>query len=162
MRGRVMQGQFRRAVRLAVTCLVLLSIGCGESADSEFEEPAEVLTQLYAKRKRHDPENFVEVELGIYAVTVPPTDDRGPLFVRFTLFGVVPEDEVSDFGDLLVKRSHRMRDGIMNTIRRSETQHIKDPSLNWVKSELVPNINRNLRCQSLRDVVFTSFSLERG
>ena len=157
-----MKGQFLRVVRLVVTSLTLLAIGCGKSLDSEVQDPAEVLTQLDAKGKRHDPEKFVEVDLGMYAVTVPSTEECGPLFVRFKLFGVMPEGEANEFGDLLLKRSHRMRDGIMNTIRRSETQHIRDPSLNWVKSELIPNINRNLRCQALRDVVFTSFSLERG
>ena len=136
--------------------------GCGAESENESTDAVEVLDHLDAKRRRHDPNKYVEIDLGEYFVSMPLAENAGSLYVSFQIYGVIPADEQESFNQCLTSRVKRMRDGVIGAIQSSELRHLNDPSLAWLKSELVSIINKRLRCQILRDVAFTSYALERG
>lgn len=117
-----------------------------------------------------DAEGFVEIDLGEFFVT-RKEDIEGKLddatvpqilVVRFHLYGVVHEHHEDQFVEQLEERRERMRDTVIASIQASELQHLTDPTLGWMRSELVPGINRTLRTRHLHDVVFSAFSIEHG
>lgn len=143
-------------------CLALP--GCGGSGEehAEGEEHAAAEPELLPPRKRHDPKNYVEVDFGEFFVARLNPEGTERTLVRFRIYGVAPETEQEELTAAVEKRGKRMRDAVIAAIQRTDARHLKDPRLGWIKSELVSTINTSLRCQALRDVVFSDFALIRG
>ena len=74
----------------------------------------------------------------------------------------MPDGLVEQFNVLLLTHLQRVRDRVMVATSRCEIDQLTDPSLGWLKSELITSINRIIQSPLLRDVVFADFSLERG
>ena len=83
-------------------------------------------------------------------------------FIRFHLYAVVSDKELEEFAELLVTHGERIRGKIRETVQSSELDQLEDPTLGWLKSELIQWINRSVNTPILRDVVFADFSFERG
>jgi flagellar basal body-associated protein FliL len=58
--------------------------------------------------------------------------------------------------------AQRVRDAVISAVQRSDLDQLRDPSLGWLKAELLATINQSLQMRILRDIVFTEFSFERN
>ena len=135
--------------------------GCGQEVSSDLSDPQELLARYDHDRRRHDPRQFVEVELGEYFVTRRQPDNN-IYTIRCKLFAVVPRDKQPELEEALTTRRTAMRDAILGTIRSTEFEHLTEPTLSWVKSEMIPIVNRSLKTRVLRDIVFADYSFERA
>ncbi|MHB8971808.1 MAG: hypothetical protein ACYC3X_18170 [Pirellulaceae bacterium] len=174
------QSRYRRdAMRLLSSFVLLSAFGCGGQEPNPILDATALLERYEQVRQRHDPDHFSEVDLGEFTVTKRPQDEgtqtgqqkevnlekqREPAlyFIRFKLFAVVSDKELAEFEELLVTHGERIRGKIRETVQSSELQQLEDPTLGWLKSELIQWINRSVNTPILRDVVFADFSFERG
>ncbi len=138
--------------------LMLFVIGCGSS---ETADPThiDILEMLDNSQSRHDPVNYVEVDLGSFYVT-RENDQQQPLFVRFQLYAVVHKKHESEFTKAFEAHKHTLRDKIREQVLKTETDYLNDPKLDWLQSHLRPLINSTLETQTCRDVIFAMFELE--
>lgn len=136
--------------------------GCREPAPPEKPDPEVWLERLEQDRRRHDPRHFAEVDLGEFAVTVTQPDDPSIFFVRFHLYGVVPESLLERFEQLRDTHNKRLRDTVLGTTQKCRVDELDDPSLTWLKSDLLTAINRLVQAPILKDVAFADFTFERG
>jgi hypothetical protein len=140
--------------------LICLGSGCGVGSSDDMLDAQALLDRYQQDRRRHDPIHFSEVDLGEFYITKRYSPSI--YYVRFHIYGVVPENQLDQFSEILQPHTQRVRDAVIAAVQRSELEHLDDPSLGWLKSELILTINRNLQMRMLRDVVFTDYSLERG
>ncbi|MDX1946068.1 MAG: flagellar basal body-associated FliL family protein [Pirellulaceae bacterium] len=124
-------------------------------------QAVELLDLIEDQEKRHDPQGYVEVDLGTFTVTHSLGEGEGSLLIRFHLFGVLPEGRKAAFDSALPGFANRIRDAIITLVQQSDIEHLTDPSLAFFKSEIVAAINRVLKERLLKDVVFSEFSVER-
>ena len=68
----------------------------------------------------------------------------------------------SQFEEMIEPYAQRMRDAVISAVQRSDLEQLRDPSLGWLKAELLTTINRSLQMRILRDIVFTDFSFEKN
>lgn len=135
------------------------SSGCGDSEGASVMDARSLLERYQRDRRRHDPLHFSEVEIGEFAVT----QSQGPaiIYIRFHLFGVVPDSQLDAFRNRMETYGERVRAEVRATTQKCELKELHDPSLKWLKSELISSINHVVGSPMLRDVVFSDFSLER-
>lgn len=112
--------------------------------------------------RRHDPVNYVEVDLGEYFVPRDIVDSPDVLFVKCHMIAIADKKDRSDLESAILERRTRMRDIVMSAMRKTELEALSEPSMNWLKSELIPAINKILKTSAVRDIVLVDFSLERG
>jgi hypothetical protein len=124
---------------------------------NEYEE---LLTMITSKDKKHDPRHFKEIELGVFKVTHPGIDGETFLIVRFHIFGVLPEQDQLAFDRALEGRQQRMRDAVLSVMQKARVEHLLDPSLDYVKADLIAAVNRVLEASLVRDIAFSNFSIE--
>lgn len=135
----------------------------GESPISNHVADVEkILTMIAGKEKKHDPRLYTEVDLGQFRVTRPGTDDDEIFVVKFHVYGVLNEQDQPKFERSAEGRQQRLRDAVLSVVHRAEFDQLLDPALDAVKSDLVSAINRMLENDLLRDVAFSSFSMERN
>ncbi|MFO7902121.1 MAG: hypothetical protein ACQESR_10730 [Planctomycetota bacterium] len=139
--------------------ILAATFGCGDSERASVVDARSLLERYQEDRRRHDPLHFSEVEIGKFAVT----QRREPaiFYIRFHLFGVVPDDRLDRFKSRMETYGERVRAEVRTTTQKCELKKLNDPSLKWLKSELISSINRVVGDPMLRDVVFSEFSLER-
>jgi hypothetical protein len=176
-------GNRHGALLLLSSCALLSTLGCGEHKPNAVLDAAALLERYEKVRQRHDPDHFSEVDLGEFTVTQREQEGkkkeeekaaeksaekqaqpREPaiFFIHFHLFAVVPDNELGEFTELLNTHGERIRGKIRETVQSSELAQFEDPTLGWLKSELIQWINRSVNTPILRDVVFADFSFERG
>jgi hypothetical protein len=143
-----------------LSALPVLCSGCGKSEQPPVLDVGTLLARYERDRRRHDPVYFSEIDLGEFTVT--QRHEPAIFYIRFHLFGVVPEELVQEAETLLVTHGERVRARVREAAQRCEADQLNDPSLGWLKSELITSINRSLQAPMLRDVVFAEFSFERG
>lgn len=144
---------------LAVLLAVASGCGGGSSADLNTTE---LIERYEAQSNRHDPENFVEVDLGKFFVTRRIPDKSDLLLVRFHLYAVTPRDDQANLSAQLAQRNQRMRDTIIAIIQRTKIEDFSEPSMNWVRAELIPAVNQVLKTSAVRDIIFSEFAVERS
>ena len=145
---------------LFLAAAIVSTCGCGGS-DSEAVVDAAALLERYEKdQRRHDPLHFSEVDLGEFTVT----QRRHPsiYFVRFHLYGVVPDEALDRFNGLLQRHQERVRSQVREATQKCVAEQFNDASLGGLRSELITSINHTIQAAILRDVVFSEFSFERG
>ncbi len=147
-------------IRLLLAGFVCCSIGCGTSKEEAVLDAGAMLERYEKDRRRHDPIHFSEVDLGEYTVT--QRHEPSIFYIRFHLYGVVPEGLTEEFGKLLAVHDNTVRSKVREVSQQCAIDQLNDPSLGWLKSELISSINRILQTPLLRDVVFADFSFERG
>ncbi len=147
-------------LELVIVVTALLGSGCGDSQPTEILDAQSLLNRYELDRRRHDPTNFREVDLGQFYVSL--RDDRCNYQVRFHMFGVLPDDQLSRFEQTIEPYSQRVRDAVIRTVQGSAPDQLRAPSLQWLKGQLLDAVNQCLRTRILRDVVFTEFSFEQN
>jgi len=133
-----------------------------DGKEAHVSEVEAILAIITAKEKRHDPRLYMEVDLGDFRVTHPGAGDDKIYLVKFHIYGVLHEQEQEKFAELLAGRQQRMRDAVLSVVHKTHYERLSDPSLDSVKSEIVTAINRVLEDDLIRDVAFSTFSMERG
>ncbi len=119
-----------------------------------------MLEQYEKDRRRHDPQHFSEVDLGEYTISL--REEPSIFYVRFHLWGVLPDGLNEEFSKLYPTRTETLRGKVIEVTTQCKPDELNDPLLARLKSELIPSINRVLQAPLLRDVVFADFSFERG
>lgn len=119
-----------------------------------------ILSLIADKEKKHDPRLYMEVDLGEFRVTRPGVDDEEIYVVKFHIYGVLNEQHQLPFEESAAGRQQRLRDAVLSVVHRTEFDQLMEPSLDQVKSELVTAINRILESDFIRDVAFSTFSME--
>ena len=134
--------------------------GCGKSDSQALLDTGSLLQRYESDRRRHDPVFFSEFDLGEFTVT--QRHEPSIFYIRFHLYGVVPDRLVEEVEKLMETHGERVRAMVREAAQRCDVAQLDDPSLGWLKSELITSINRSLQAPMLRDVVFSEFSFERG
>ncbi len=145
----------------AVAIAVCLATGCSKPSKTAAEMDASELLALFQERQHVDAKNFVESELGRFRITHKIGPEAGQLYIQFHLFGVLPQERQVRLTQLWPKYEKRARDAVISLIQRTETEHLCDPSLTFLKEEIAATINRVLQERLLIDVAFSDFSTDR-
>jgi len=142
--------------------LCLFVSGCSSApqqvAGLDVPELMELLEDEHLKRNPHA---FSEVDLGKFKVSRMLPADEGQLLVRFHLIGIVPDTRQAEFEGELPKYETRVRDAVLSLVQRAEPEHLADPAMNYLKSELLKVINDQMHSRTLKSVAFSDLSIER-
>ena len=129
----------------------------GESTATPPHEPHETKQGESTTTPPHEPHETKQGE----STTTPPQAPAA-LIIRFHLYGVVADDHLEELTKLLETHGERVRSQVRETVQGSERTQLDDPTLGWLKSELIQSINQSLQAPILRDAVFGDFALDRG
>jgi flagellar basal body-associated protein FliL len=97
-------------------------------------------------------ENLVEVEVGSFSVSVEP-DDAQMWNVSFKLFATIASDAQSHFADASERYKARLRQAVVEVVRRSSIKDLRDPQLSLMKRELKSQLNNVLPEPHIQEVV---------
>jgi hypothetical protein len=159
-----MSGSFfpvRRVVPLGL--LMCVAAACASCSDSNEKsaaalEAAEILELV--SEGQSDPRSDVEVDLGTFRVTHAVAEgDEELLLVDFRLYGVLSGRKQAALDEALPAYINRVRDAIISLVQSIDTEHLTDPSLAFLKSEIIASINRVLQQRLVKDIVFSNFSV---
>jgi hypothetical protein len=145
----------------AIAIAVCLATGCSKPSKTAAEMDASELLALFQERQHVDAKNFVESELGRFRISHKIGPEMGQLYIQFHLFGVLPQERQVRLTQLWPKYEKRARDAVISLVQRTETEHLCDPSLTFLKEEIAATINRVLQERLLIDVAFSDFSTDR-
>jgi flagellar basal body-associated protein FliL len=106
-----------------------------------------------------DAAGLIEVDLGEFTITQRQEEKDMILMIRFQIFGVIDYEKRDKFEKLLGQRRQRVRDSVITIVQGAEVEHLTDPSLGWLKSEMVPAMNKLLGAKLLKEVVFSDFAM---
>jgi len=184
--------RYRTASLWGAVLLPLSLVGCGQEQTPAIIDAAALLERIEQDRHRHDPHAYSEVDLGEFTITwrregqkagtgeqkpakpdeaAKPVEaqvaqgasrDPAVLIIRFHLYGVVSDNQVEQCGELLETHGERVRSRVRETVQGSLAEQLQDPTLGWLKSDLIQSINQSLQAPILRDVAFAEFALDRG
>jgi flagellar basal body-associated protein FliL len=146
---------------LTAICACLFAGCAAKTTKSAAEMDASELLALFQERQHVDAKSFVEADLGRFRINHKLPSDEGQLFVQFHLFGVLPQERQTRLTELLPKYEKRVRDAVLSLVQRTETEHLCDPSLTFLKEEVAATVNRILQERLLIDVAFSDFSTDR-
>jgi hypothetical protein len=142
--------------------LILSACGCGSApVQVAGMDVPEIMELLEEEQLKKNPHAFAEVDLGKFKVTQMLPKEEGQLIIRFHLIGIVPESKQAEFTDLMPKYETRLRDAILSLVQRAEPEHLSDPGLSYLKSEMLTIINNQMQTRHLKSVVFSDLSIER-
>ena len=132
------------AWKLGIVALVSLAFAsCGTKATNPAAmEARELLDLLDGRSERLDLDK----------------DDEQALRVRFHLVAIFPESQKAGFEAELPKYEKRIRDAAIALVGRTDHEQLAEPSLQYLKGEMVTTINRILQKRLVRDAAFSSFS----
>ncbi len=126
-----------------------------------------------------------EVDLGKFSITSVDPTSNATVLIDFHLYGAVLVDEedvhaeaeaahgdehgkkdkaaepedTSKFGKLLKKNKHRFRDQVIVIIRNSQMSDLADPSLGFIKRQILAKTNSLLGGPLLKEVIFSDFAV---
>ncbi len=144
---------------IAATCALAFA-SCGTKATNPVAlEARELLDLLDGQHERLDLNKYAEVEIGSFKMMLAPQEDDQPLRVSFRLVAIVPESQKASFETELPKYEKRIRDAAIALVGRTDHEQLAEPSLHYLKGEMVTTINRILQKRLVRDTAFSSFSL---
>lgn len=151
----------RPAWKLGIIALAALAFAsCGTKATNPAAlEATELLDLLDGRRNGLDLEKYAEVDIGSFRMTLAPKEDERALRVSFRLVAIVPESQKVSFETELPKYEKRIRDAAIALVGRTDHDKLAEPSLEYLKGEMVAEINRILQKRLVRDAAFSSFSL---
>lgn len=151
------------AIWLLSGMLTVTLAGCGTaSSQDQMIDPLNLIEDYDPATPRHHPTNLSEVDLGEYYITVPIENSFDMLSIRFRVHAVVPKAKLEAITKSVVEKENRVKDQLMTVVQRIDHQELADPSMTWLKAEMIPVLNRELRSEDIRDVVFSDFTSERG
>lgn len=149
---------------LATGCLIITAMtGCGGSAGEDvILDPLHLIDNFDKNPPRHHPRKLVELSVGQFAVKRPVDDYRASMELKFDIYIVVPKRAATELEERLQARQSRVSDQINSVVGRIELDEVSDPNLTWIKSELIPVLNRVLQSDDVRDVVLGDISVSVG
>lgn len=148
---------------ILVMPLILCSLGCGgEQTGDPALDPLQLIENVEMTSYNHNPTDYSEVEVGDFYVTLPIDGSIDIYRVSFTMFVVVPNREDGDIETLIEEHMSNVRDRVISTVQRISGDKLHDPDLVWLKTELVEVLRNALGTTEVRDVIFPSFTIERG
>jgi len=139
---------------------VASNLGCRKQEVAAVLDASQLLDRYEKDRRRHDPVHFSEVDVGEFTVT--KRREPAIYYIRFRLYAIVPDNLLEEFANLRETHGERLRGQVRETVQSCDLDQLDDPSLGWLKSELIRSLNHSLESPILRDVVFADFSLEKG
>ncbi len=143
---------------IALTALAFAS--CGTQATNPAAlEATELLDLLDGRKKGLNLEEYAEVDIGSFRMTLAPRGEERALRVGFRLVAIVPESQKATFEAELPKYEKRIRDAAIALVGRTDHEQLAEPSLEYLKGEMVTTINHILQKRLVRDAAFSSFSL---
>jgi flagellar basal body-associated protein FliL len=143
-------------------CTGTTLLGCSASEEKSpgSLEAAEILELINESQERSDPLEDVEVDLGKFRVThAVESGDEVLLLIDFQLFAVVSSHKQAALEAALPAYSNRLRDMVISLLQKIDTEHLTDPSLAFLRAELIAGLNRVLQQRLVKDVAFTDFSV---
>jgi hypothetical protein len=106
-----------------------------------------------------DHEHELEVDLGSFGMTVPPSKGHPTLLVSFHLYGTIGEAQQAEFHEKYESFQHRIRQEVLLAVRHSNLDALTDPSLTDFKRDLLTRINRVLGKAALGDLIFSDVAI---
>jgi hypothetical protein len=108
----------------------------------------------------HDPHAVeAEVDLGNFALTIPPTKEHPTLLVTFHIYGTIDEHHAGEFNERHDAYRHRIRQEVLTLVRQSDMQALGDPDFSTLKKQMLERINRVLGSAALSHLVFSDFAI---
>lgn len=157
-----MNTYFRPSTYIRIVTILMLAAVVGSSCgcSGSDEERIDATGLLVQDRRRHDPLHFSEMDLGQFTVT--QRHNLSIFYIRFHLYAVVPDTLVEEFTERLQTHGERVRATVRETAQGCDLDQLNEPTLAWLKTELISSINREVQATVVRDVAFADFSFERG
>ena len=154
----------RCSLLLTTGCLIITAMtGCGGSAGEDvILDPLHLIDNFDKNPPRHHPRKLVELSVGRFAVKRFVNDGTQSLELQFDAYIVIPKRAVPELEERLQARQQRVRDRIQFVVGQIELDEVSDPNLTWIKSELIPVLNRVLQSDDVRDVVLGDISVSVG
>ncbi|MGI8981781.1 MAG: flagellar basal body-associated FliL family protein [Pirellulaceae bacterium] len=149
------------AWKLGIIALGSLAFAsCGTQATNPAAlEANELLDMLDGRKQGMELEKYAEVDIGSFRMTLAPHGEERALRVSFRLVAIVPESQKASFETEMPKYEKRIRDAAIALVGRTDHEQLAEPSLEYLKGEMVAEINRILQKRLVRDAAFSSFSL---
>jgi flagellar basal body-associated protein FliL len=97
-------------------------------------------------------ENLVEVEVGSFSISFEP-DDSQMWNVSFKLFATITTASQSQFADAGEKYKARLRQAVVEVVRRSSIKDLRDPQLDLMKRALKSQLNNVLPEPYIQEVI---------
>lgn len=154
----------RNRIQLASWMLCgLFLMGCGGSTDEDIIlDPLHLIDNFDKNPPRHHPRKLVEISLGQIETSMPANEDGEIITVKFDAHIIVPKERREDIEKRVEQRISRIQDHMTRVLMEIDPRELSDPNMTWMKSELIPVINRILQADDVRDVVFSDFSVLIG
>ena len=131
-------------------------------ASKHVADVEKILSLIAGKERKHDPRLYLETDLGEFRVTHSGVEPDEIFVLKFHIYGVLHEQDLIKFAKSTEGREQRLRDAVLSVVHRAEYEQLLDPTLDTVKSNLAAAINRVLENDFMRDVAFSTFSMERN
>ena len=103
-------------------------------------------------------EDQTEVDLGQFHVIAFHPVSNTTLRIDFHLYGTIPPDDETEFGQLWAENTHRIRDQVIVTMRGCELSELTDAGLGLIKRKILEKTNRTLGKPLLQSVIFSEFA----
>lgn len=113
----------------------------------------------HASHGGHEHGAEAEVDLGSFAMTVPPSKEHATLLVSFHLYGIIQESQQPEFHERYDSFQQRIRQEVLLAVRHSNVTALTDPSLVEFKQQLLTRINRVLGHASVSDLIFSDVAI---
>jgi len=145
---------------LVALALVVTTAGCGSGdSDSGLIDPLHLIENFDAQPLRHHPTKLVEIELGTFSIRRPSQDMNEIVSVDFTVSAVVPVGRQSQITAVLKERKALVADEINSVVKSASFEDLNQIEMHWLKGELKPMMNKLLRTEEVRDIVFADYSV---
>ena len=145
---------------LGSVCFAGLACTTSDGERAASLEAAEILELISEGREEYDPRGDIEVDLGRFRVTHSVGDtEEVLLLVDFQLFAVLSGQKQAALEAALPAYSNRLRDMVISLLQSVDTEHLTDPSLAYLRAEMIAGINRVLQQRLVKDVAFSNFSV---
>lgn len=154
----------RNQIQLAAWILCgLFFVGCGRTTDEDIIlDPLHLIDNFDKNPPRHHPRKLVEISLGHLETRMPANNDGETIMIEFDAYIIVPKDRRNEIEKRVEQRISRIQDHMTRVLMEIDPDELSDPNMTWMKSELIPVINRVLQADDVRDVVFSDFSVIIG
>jgi flagellar basal body-associated protein FliL len=154
---KLLSGKRIKIILIVVGVMVLPAVGAalllpkGHAASTN--EPSAEGGGAHAEESHSQrSDNLVEVEVGSFSVSVEP-DDAQMWNVSFKLFATIASDAQSHFGDASEKYKARLRQAVVEVVRRSSIKDLRDPQLDLMKRELKSQLNNVMPEPYIQEVI---------
>lgn len=150
-------------VTTALSGILLTFIGCGgDNATDPALDPMQLIENVETRLTRHHPTKYSELDIGEFYVSLPIEGSIEIYRVTFNLCVIVAKTDSNRVEKLLEEHQAIIRDQVIATTQRIKEEKLHDPDLIWLKTELVAVLRSELKTTAIRDVVFSTMTLERG